>query len=287
MQELPVYFPGHPSDFDAARIVVIPVPFDGGLRWGRGAARGPRAILEASAQLEGYDIETETEVYRQGIYTDSPLDGFEQPEDCIGAVKTRICRRIEQKRFCVVLGGEHSISVGAVEASAEAFAEMSVLQLDAHANLRPSFQGSPYHHECVMARIKERCPFVQVGIRSMDLYERHGANIGNIFLARDIAGRLDWIENVIGRLTPKVYVTIDLDVFDSAIMPSVGRPEPGGLQWYSILRLLKKVCQRCEVVGFDVMGLCPRPASAAPDYLAAKLIYKTLSYRFLGQPYLG
>ena len=266
---------------------MIPVPFDGGSRWGKGAALGPRAILEASSQLEGYDIETEIEAYRHGIYTDSPIEGVDNPSNLIQAVKARVARRIEQKRFCVVLGGEHSISIGAVEAYTEAFEAVSVLQLDAHADLRPSYQGSPHHHACVMARIKEWCPFVQVGIRSMDLYERHGANIGNIFLAQDIAGRLDWIEDVIGRLTQRVYVTIDVDVFDSAIMASVGRPEPGGLEWYPVLKLLKKVCQRCEVVGFDVIGLCPKPHSSAPDYLVAKLIYKVLSYRFLGQPYLG
>lgn len=287
MTALPVFFPAHSSEFDSARIVVIPVPFDTGDRWGKGASRGPRAILEASAQLEGYDIETETEVYRHGIYTDALIEAVEIPEELATAVRARVSRRIEQKRFCVLLGGEACGSIGAVSAYAEAFEDLSVLQLGAHANLRPSHQGSTHDQACAMARIKEYCPFVQVGIRSMNLYERHGANIGNIFLAQDIQGRVDWIEDVIGRLSQRVYVTIDLDVFDSGLMPSVDWPEPGGVDWYAVQRLLKKVCQRCEVVGFDVMGLSPKPGWPGPDYLAAKLIYKTLSYRFLGQSYLG
>ena len=287
MTSLPIFFPNHPSEFDAARIVVIPVPFDSGDRRGRGASRGPRAILEASAQLEGYDIETETEVYRHGLYTDAPMETVESPEDLAVAVQARVSRRIEQKRFCVLLGGEASASIGAVTAYAQAFEDFSVLQLGAHANLRPSYQGSTHDRACVMSRIKEQCPFVQVGTRSMDLYERHGANIGNIFLAQDIHGRNDWVDDVIGRLSQRVYVTMDLDVFDSALMPSVDRPEPGGVDWYAVLRLLKKVCQRCEVVGFDLMGLSPKVGWPGPDYLAANLVYKTLSYRFLGQSYLG
>lgn len=287
MTALPVFFPDYPSEFDAARIVVIPVPFDRGDRWGKGASQGPRAILAASAQLEGYDIETETEVYRHGIYTDVPIETVENPEDLAAAVQGRVARRIEQKRFCVLLGGEGSGSIGAVAAYAEAFEDFSVLQLGAHANLRPSHQGSTHDRACVMARIKEHCPFVQVGIRSMDLYERHGADIGNIFLAQDIQGRTDWIEDVIDRLSPRVYVTIDLDVFDTALMPCVDRPEPGGVDWYAVLRLLKKICQRCEVVGLDVMGLSPKAGWSAPDYLAANLVYKALSYRFSGQSYLG
>jgi agmatinase len=159
---------------------------------------------------------------------------------------------------------------------------MSVLQLDAHSDLRDEYEGSKLNHACVMARIKEVCPIVQVGIRSMDVSERPSVDPDRVFFAKDIHDTTDWVEHVIARLTGQVYVTIDLDVFDPSIMPSTGTPEPGGLLWYDVVTLLKEVCQHKTVVGFDVVELCPIENNWAADFLAAKLIYQVLSYNFRG-----
>jgi agmatinase len=179
----------------------------------------------------------------------------------------------------VVVGGEHSVSVGAVQAHVDRYPGLSVLQLDAHADLRDEYEGSKYNHACVMARIRELCPIVQVGIRSMDISEKPALAENRVFFAHAIHGSLTWIDQVVAGLTERVYLTIDLDAFDPSIMPSTGTPEPGGLGWYEVLTLLKTVCRRRTVVGFDVVELCPVETNWAPDFLAAKLIYKILSYR--------
>ena len=157
---------------------------------------------------------------------------------------------------------------------------MTVLQLDAHADLRDEYDGSKFNHACVMARIKELCPAVQVGIRSMDISEKESIDPDKTFFAKDIVDTADWIQNVISLLSDNVYVTIDLDVFDPSIVPSTGTPEPGGLGWYEVLSLLKNLSSAKNIVGFDVVELCPNENNKAPDFLAAKLIYKFLSYNF-------
>jgi agmatinase len=153
------------------------------------------------------------------------------------------------------------------------------LQFDAHSDLRDEYEGSKYNHACVMARIRELCPIVQVGIRSMDISEKPALVEDRVFFAHDIHDSLAWIDQVVAKLTEQVYITIDLDAFDPSIMPSTGTPEPGGLRWYEVLTLLKTVCRRRTVVGFDIVELCPVETNWAPDFLAAKLIYKILSYR--------
>ena len=180
----------------------------------------------------------------------------------------------------MVLGGEHTVSIGSVRAHLSKFPDLSVLQLDAHTDLRDEYDGSKYNHACVMARIKELCPIVQVGIRSMDVSEKAVIDADRVFFAKDTLHSGDWTDEVIARLSEKVYVTIDLDVFDPSIMPSTGTPEPGGLLWYDVLALLRAVLTARMVVGFDVVELCPIAAHKAPDFLAAKLIYKLLTYKF-------
>jgi agmatinase len=265
-----------------AEIVVVPVPFDGTSTWKKGADRGPQAILDASANVELYDIETDSEVYRQGIFTDAPVDVGSSPDDMVVAVEQRVRRHLEDQKFIVTIGGEHSVSTGTVRAYAGVFAGLSVLQLDAHSDLRDEYEGSKNNHACVMARIKETCPIVQVGIRSMDVSERPSIEPDRIFFAGEIHGRTEWIDRAVAQLTDQVYVTIDLDVFDPSIMPSTGTPEPGGLLWYDVLALLRAVCRRKRLVGFDVVELCPIENNWAPDFLAAKLIYQLLSYKFRG-----
>ncbi len=276
----PIFFPDAPGDAEQSRIILVPVPYDGTSTWGKGADKGPDAILRASEHLEGYDIETATEVYRQGIFTDLPVIGPSSPEHMVQAVRTRVGQWLDRRRFVGVLGGEHSVSIGAVSAHADRFPDMTVLQLDAHSDLRDTYKESPYNHACVMARVRERCRAVQVGIRSMDIEERKRYGVDDIFFADDICRRRGWIEEVVRRLGRQVYVTVDVDVFDSSVMPSTGTPEPGGLLWYDVMDLLGAVCRDREVVGFDVVELCPREGLHAPDFLAAKLIYKLLSYRF-------
>jgi agmatinase len=268
------------SSADDARIVLLPVPYDGTSTWVKGADQGPRAIIEASANLEFYDIETDSEVFRQGIFTDVAVDAGCSPEDMVAAVEQRVSQFLDRDQFTVVLGGEHSVSIGAARAHAAHFPGATVLQLDAHSDLREEYEGSRFNHACVMARIKESCPIVQVGIRSMDASEKPSVDPERIFFAKDIAGRTEWVGQVIDRLTEKVYVTIDLDVFDPAVVPATGTPEPGGLLWYEVTRLLRRVCCERTVVGFDVVELCPIAGHWASDFLAAKLIYQFLSYRF-------
>jgi agmatinase len=266
-----------------AGIVVLPVPYDRTSTWLKGADKGPAAIIEASGNMELYDIETDSEVYKKGIFTDTPLDNNITPEVLVEKVRQKVRSWLDDNKFVVVIGGEHSVSIGSVLAHCEKYKDISVLQLDAHSDLRNEYEGSKFNHACVMARIKELCPIVQVGIRSMDFSEKEFVEPGRVFFAEDIYNRTDWLNDVVGKLSRKVYITLDLDVFDPSIMPSTGTPEPGGLLWYDILKLLKAVCQHREVVGFDVAELCPNKDNKAPDFLAAKLIYKLLSYKFINK----
>jgi len=268
------------SALERARIVVIPIPYDRTSTWLKGADKGPAAIIEASAHMELYDIETDSEVYKKGIFTAEPVDGPELPEDMIEMVAEQVQKYLENDKFVVVVGGEHSVSIGSVRAHMVNNADMTVLQLDAHADLRDEYEGSRYNHACVMARIIELCQIVQVGIRSMDSSEKKALDTDHVMFARDIFTNKDWIEKVLSKLSQNVYVTIDLDVFDPSIMPSTGTPEPGGLLWYDVLRLMRTVFESKNIVGFDIVELCPDEGNKAPDFLAAKLIYKLLSYKF-------
>jgi agmatinase len=263
-----------------SRVVIVPVPYDQTSTWLKGAAGGPAAIIEASAHMELYDIETDSEVFHEGIYTDEAVDGKLSPEDMVEVVRERVRRHIKDGKFVVVLGGEHSVSIGSVMAHNSNNIDMTVLQLDAHSDLRNEYEGSRYNHACVMARVAELCPIVQVGIRSMDSCEKQALDKNRVIFAELINKNKDWIRNVISRLSERVYITIDLDVFDPSIMPSTGTPEPGGLLWYDGLEFLRAVFENRDVVGFDVVELCPNEKNKAPDFLAAKLIYKLLSYKF-------
>ncbi|MBN2466564.1 MAG: agmatinase [Deltaproteobacteria bacterium] len=275
-------FPEDYSNLEKARIVIVPVPYDETSTWIKGADKGPAAIFEASANLEYYDLETGFEVCRLGIATEAFITEKSSPEAMVAAVQREVAARIRKEQFPVVIGGEHSVSIGAVAAHVENVNDLTVVQLDAHSDLREEYNGSRYNHACVMARIRQMCPIVQVGIRSMDYSEKKTMAEGRVFFAKDIYNQKEWITEIVTRLSPHVYITIDLDVFDPAVMPSTGTPEPGGLFWYDILPFLKTICERREVVGFDVVELCPNPANKAPDFLAAKLVYTLLSYKFGG-----
>jgi len=276
------YLPEEYSNPEDAGIVILPVAYDGTSTWIKGADEGPTAIIEASANMELYDIETDSEVFKKGIFTENTISGDMSTIEMIEAVNEAVRYYLEKNKFTVVIGGEHSVSIGSIKASADRYADLTVLQLDAHADLRNEYNGSGYNHACVMARTKELCPIVQVGIRSMDSSEIEFMDKSRAFFAKDLYNKIDWIKKVISKLSDNVYITVDLDVFDPSIMPSTGTPEPGGLLWYDVLALLKTVTEERNVVAFDVVELCPDDRNRSPDFLAAKLVYKLLSYKFRG-----
>lgn len=267
-----------------AQIAILPVPFDKTSTYQKGSDKGPEALIEASRNLELYDIETDSQVYLKGIFTDSPIRA-ETSEEMISATYNRVKEKLGQDKFVVTIGGEHTISYAAIKAHAEHYGSITVLQLDAHADLQPAYENNPWSHACVMARVKEIpqvINVVSVGIRSMSRDELPYIDHPNTFFAHNLNDL--WIEYVVQQLVGPIYITFDLDVYDSSLMPSTGTPEPGGLTWDQSMHLLKRVLLERQVVGFDVVELCPNPANLAPDYLAAKLVYKLLSYKFKGAP---
>ncbi len=270
------------DSYDTSKIVILPVPYDETSTWLKGADKAPEAIVEASWNMYLYDIETDSEVYKKGLTTDAPVLEKDSPEKMVEAVRKRAGEHIRAGKFVVTVGGEHSVAIGAARAHFDEHPDMCVLQLDAHADLQEAFNGSRYNHACTMARIREFCPIVQVGIRTMDSDERGSAQPGRIFYPEEIRTRSDWMDRVISKLSGRVYITIDVDVFDISIMPSTGTPEPGGLLWHEVIGLLRKVVAARNVVGFDVVELCPNQYSKPYDFLAAKLIYQLLSFIFKG-----
>ncbi len=268
------------SSFEGSEIVIIPVPYDGTSTWIKGADKGPDALLIASANMELYDIETDSEVYRKGIYTSKAIMANKSPELMSEAVYHKAVNYLHENKFVVTIGGEHSVSIGVIKAHTEKYDDLTVLQIDAHTDLRPEYEGSKFNHACVMSRVSEWCPFVQVGIRSMDVEELQYVVPGNIFYAKDIVDNDEWMDKAIKKLSKNVYITFDLDGLDPSILPGTGTPEPGGLLWYQTLRFLKKVIEKRNLIGFDVVELCPNEINRTSDFLAAKLVFKILSYKF-------
>lgn len=264
-----------------ALFVVVPVPYDLTSTYQPGSRRGPAAIIEASCNMELYDDELKKEIYLFGIHTTLPVPiDARGPKNMINLVRKKISRIAALNKIPVMLGGEHSISFGAVHALQKKYSKLTVLQLDAHADLRESYQKSPYSHASVARRIAETCSLIQVGIRSMSEEEARYLSRSNVksYSADFALEKKDWAELICKDLRGDVYVSIDLDVFDPSIMPSTGTPEPGGLYWNNMLHLLKMVSSSCKVRGFDVVELAPLPGVVAPDFMAAKLIYRFMGY---------
>ena len=274
---------GASRDPENAQVLIIPVPYDATTTYMPGTRQGPDAILRASQQLELFDEETGQEVFRIGIATLEEMEvDASKPRAMVAKVRSLGEKTLDAGLFPLMLGGEHLLSLGMIQAMADRVDDFSVLQLDAHTDLRETYQGAEYSNACVMRLASHYAELVPVGIRSMSSQEHRWAQEQAlpIFFAADIHNRSDWQKEVVAQLRPQVYITIDLDVFDPAIMPAVGTPEPGGLYWYEVLELLRLVCRSREVVGADIMELCPQPGNIAPDFFAAKLAYKLLSYRF-------
>jgi len=266
------------TKLETAKVVILPVPYDGTSTWMKGADRGPAALFHASQYLELYDIETDSEVYEQGIFTAPAVKEKGAPEKMVASVREAVSDFLAKEKFVVTIGGEHSVSIGAAQAHGQKYQNLSVLQLDAHTDLRAEYHGSKYNHGCVMGRIKETLPIVQVGIRSMGADEKPFLEKDRVFFAHEIYNKNDWQDKAIAKLTDQVYISLDLDVFDPSVLPSTGTPEPGGLGWYQVMEFLKRVVKEKQVVGFDVVELCPNPNDKSSDFLAAKLIYMLLSY---------
>ena len=267
------------NQYDNSLFVVIPVPYDLTASYQGGARRGPAAILEASANMELYDEELGKETYLCGIHTLSPIEPIASgPAGMNEAVRQKVAQVIEAGKIPVVLGGDHSISLRAVQAVSQHH-DISVLHLDAHADLRESYQGTPFSHACIGRRISEFLPLVQVGIRSMSVEEARFLKSSPVLsISADSFKREKPIQKITANLKKDIYVTLDLDVFDPSIIPSTGTPEPGGLLWRDVLDIIGEVSRNCNIRGFDVVELSPIPGIVAPDFLASKLIYRMMGY---------
>lgn len=263
-----------------SKVVLIPVPYDGTSTWQKGADKGPEAFLEASENMELYDIETKSEVYKQGIHLTDPITENSSPEAMVDEVYKITKEYIKRNKFVTLFGGEHSISIGSIRAFNESFDNLTVLHIDAHADLRKEYEGSSCNHACAVYEASQKTNLVQVGIRSMDISETYVMDKEKVFFAHEMAHDEYWMDKVIELLGENVFITFDLDAFDPSIMPSTGTPEPGGLFWYETLDFLKQVFEECNVVGFDIVELCPNEQEKSSDFLAAKLYYKMLSYKF-------
>ena len=269
------------AHFDQATFVVVPVPYDLTSTYQSGSRMGPGAILEASGHMELYDEELRRETYLAGIHTLPLLEADARgPREMVETVRRRVLEVVSSGKIPVTLGGEHSISFGCVQAVHEMYPGLSVLQLDAHADMRDSYQGSPYSHASVARRISERCPLVQAGIRSLSAEEAEFLPASGVrtFSADFILDDSDGHRAIAACLKGDVYISVDLDVFDPAFLPATGTPEPGGIRWGDALRLIREVSGRCRIRGFDVVELSPIPGMIASNFLAAKLVYRMMGY---------
>ncbi|HPM40973.1 MAG TPA: agmatinase [bacterium] len=289
-QKTPANFLGIPEEFSAyekAAFAVIPVPYEHTVSYGGGTANGPSAIIEASAQVELYDEELRFEPYEAGVATLPALDvAGKPPREMARLVSRAVAGVLSDGKIPIVLGGEHSVTPPAVASAKETFRDITVVQFDAHADLRQEYEGEPMSHACAMARVRETCPAVQVGIRNLSAEEaawvsREGLPL---FFAHEMRRSPNWMARAIDAIgTELVYVTIDLDAFDSTAMPATGTPEPGGMSWYDVVDFLRLISKERRVVGFDVVELAPAKNLHACDFLAAKLIYKFIGYCMTGR----
>ena len=273
------------SSFDTAHVLILPVSYEGTVSFGTGTGAGAMAIVDASRNMELYEEETDAEVYKIGIHTLEEFAPRETPAAMMNTLYERAKELLKEDKFLCMLGGEHSVSAPVIRAHAEKFHNISILQIDAHADLRDEYDGTPHSHASIMARVVKdlQIPSMQVGIRSISAEEARSLDSGlptKIFWAKDIVGRTDWIDEAINSLTENVYLTIDIDGLDPSLVPTTGTPEPGGLGWYEVLTLVRKLAQKRRIVGMDLVEFSKAENSDAPAFLCAKLVYKSLAYIF-------
>ncbi len=270
------------SDYRKARYAVLPIPYDGTVSFQVGTRNGPRAIITASQQVELFDEEYKREFYEAGIATLSPIaPEMSGPKEMHEAIYEAAKKVVRDGKFLISLGGEHSISSGLVRAVLGKHKKLSVLQVDAHADLRAEYEGTPYSHASVMRRVAEMgVPLVQVGIRNYSLEEHKFITKSKLspISVRELRENPDWIQEAVDGLTDEVYVSIDIDGFDPAYAPGTGTPEPGGMDWFEVTLLLKAVAMNRRIVAADLVEVLPLPGSAQTEFLAAKLIYKLIAH---------
>lgn len=258
-------------NYTNAKFVVVPVPYEKTTTYGKGTKHGPAVILKASQKLETFDEDLRYEPYlKTGIHTAKPVS--------IKGLRSLVSGLLNDNKIPVVLGGEHSISPYAVKACAEKYKDLSVLQFDAHADLRDEYNGSKENHACPMRRILEICPAVQVGVRNISKEEYSFAEKTDQLKKIHWAKKIELVEKIENQLSKNVYITIDVDVFDPSLIPATGTPEPGGMFWYEVIDILSRVCRDKNIVGFDVVELAPIKGMHAPDFSIAKLVYKMMGY---------
>jgi agmatinase len=275
--------PPENSDFDSSAVLVLSVPFDATTSYKGGAKAGPRAIIEASTQVELYDREFDSEpALEYGVHTLPALaPDLHSPELTVAAIEDAVASLASGKLLCV-LGGEHTVSVGVARGLHKVFGDFVTVQLDAHADLRESYEGTPYSHACAMRRIADFSHVIQFGIRSIDVAEaefiRENSSLVTTFFADDMRHDRSYLTDLAEKVRgQQVFLTVDLDAFDPSIIPATGTPEPGGLLWYDVLEIIRTIVANANVIAFDVVELAPIPGLHAPDFTAAKLVYKIMN----------
>ncbi len=276
------------SSFGNSRVLILPVGYEGTVSYGAGTGEGAMAIIEASRNMELYDDETDSEVFKIGIHTLEEFTSRPSPSAMMRELYDHTRELLKHDKFLCMIGGEHSVSAPIIRAHSEKFHDFSVLQIDAHADLRDTYDNTPHSHASIMARVVKdlRIPSVQVGIRSISADEARSLDSGlptSIFWAKDIVGKSDWIDSAVSKLTQNVYLTIDIDGLDPSLVPTTGTPEPGGLGWYETLLLIRTIAEKRNIVGMDLVEFSKVEGQDAPAFLCAKLIYKTLAYVFSGE----
>ena len=270
------------SDASNAGVVIIPIPYDSTTSYKTGAREGPRAIIEASKHIEDYDLELDRDISLVGIHTLPALTpNVDSPEATVEQVSKVVSSVASAGKLPVVLGGEHTVAIGAVQALATIYTDLSVLYFDAHADLRDEYMGSRWGHASVARRIHDFCPIVEVGVRSLSIEERRFISDSNIlvfFREPFVEDTSSQIDATLAGLTDHIYISVDLDVLDPSIMPAVGTPEPGGMDWLELTGFIRRVASQKKLVGFDISELSPREGPEASAYVAAKLAYKMIGY---------
>ena len=287
-QSLPMNFGGIAeeefSSFDNSRIIVWPVSYEGTISYGGGTGKGAAAIIDASRNMELYEDETDAEVYKLGIHTVDESPSIDPVERMMDSLYDRAQQLVGSGKFVTMIGGEHSVSAPVIRAHADKYPNLSILQIDAHADLRDTYDGTPYSHASIMARVVKdlKIPAVQVGIRSISAEEARALDDlpTRIFWARDIVGRDDWWDDAVEGLTENVYLTIDIDGLDPSLVSATGTPEPGGLGWYDAIGLIRTLARNRNVVGMDLTEYSYVEGQSASAFLCAKLIYKSLAFVF-------
>lgn len=279
---LPFNFGGLPDslcNYDNTFFTVLPIPYDATTSYRSGTRLGPRAIIEASQNMELFDEQFHIDVSDRGICTLDPMIlSKSDPARMVEQIRSLTETILADDKFVLALGGEHSISIGTIAAYYRKFPKLNVLQIDAHLDLRDSYEETPYNHACVMRRVIERCPRVAVGIRSFSQEEHEFLKTTELetFFMSDIRNNVSWIRDVCNSLSSPVYITIDLDGFDPSVCPGVGTPEPGGLSWFQVIDLLKKIADHHQIVGADIVELIPDTNNVVSEFAAARLAYKIM-----------